>query len=66
MVRVACNGFLIQLISAIPSNGYAVNVLAAGPGNVDVRFVGSGRDVSVKAVCFGQPIRYYEDRIPTR
>ena len=58
VVRVACNGFFIQLVSAIPTNGYAVEVRAAGPGNVDVLFVGPGPDVPVKVVCFGQPIRY--------
>ena len=58
MVRVACSGFLIELISAIPSSGYAVNVVSAGPANVDVRFFGPGPDLSVKAVCFNQPIRY--------
>ena len=57
-MRVACNGFFIQLVSAIPTNGYAVEVRAAGPGNVDVLFVGPGPDVPVKVVCFGQPIRY--------
>lgn len=65
VVRVACNGFFIELISAIPSNGYAVKVVAAGPGNVEVHFLGSGQDLSVKAVCFGQPIRYY-DQYPPR
>jgi len=64
VVRVSCNGLLIQLVSAIPSNGYAVRVVAAGPGNVDVHFLGSGQDVPVRAVCFGQPIRY-DDQIPT-
>jgi hypothetical protein len=64
VVRVACNGFFIDLISAIPGNGYAVHVLAAGPANVDVHFVGSGQDVSVKAVCFGQPVRYYDQNPP--
>ncbi|MGI8809780.1 MAG: hypothetical protein ACR2KK_18460 [Acidimicrobiales bacterium] len=63
-VRVACDGFFIKLISAIPSNGYAVNVVAAGPVNVEVHFVRSDRDVSVKAVCFGQPIRYYDQNPP--
>lgn len=66
VVRVACNGFFIELISAIPSNGYAVNVVSGGPGNVDVHFVRPGQDLSVKAVCFGQPIRYYEQTPPRR
>jgi len=59
VVRVACSGTVfISLVSAIPANGFAVNVLAAGPANVDVHFVGQGQDLSVKAVCFGQPFRY--------
>ena len=66
VVRVACSGFFIELISAIPANGYVADVVASGPGNVDVRFVGPGPDVSVKAVCFGQPIRYYEQSPPRR
>jgi len=58
-VRVACsNTVFITLVSAIPANGYAVIVYAAGPANVDVHFVGQGQDLSVKAVCFGQPFRY--------
>ena len=63
---VACNGFFIDLISAIPSNGYAVKVIAGGPVNVDVHFVRAGQDLSVKVVCFGQPIRYFDDQIPLR
>jgi hypothetical protein len=61
---VACNGLLIELLSAIPSNGYAVEVVTGGPANVDVHFVRAGQDLSVKAVCFGQPIRYYEQNPP--
>ncbi len=58
-VRVACSGSSINLISAIPSNGYAVNVVADGPANVDVRFMGSGPEQSVQAGCLsGQPFRY--------
>lgn len=64
VVRVACSGIFIDLVSAIPRNGYAVDVVAGGPANVDVRFVGAGEDVSVKAVCFGQPIRYYDQGPP--
>lgn len=64
VVRVTCSGFFIQLNSAIPSNGYEVRVLAAGPGNVDVRFIRSGQEQSVKVVCFGQPLRYYEQSPP--
>ncbi len=64
VVRVACSGFFIELLSAVPSNGYAKQVISAGPGNVDVRFVRSGQELSVKAICYGQPIRYYEQTPP--
>nr|MDQ3642770.1 hypothetical protein [Actinomycetota bacterium] len=64
VVRVACDGFFIELISAIPSNGFAVDVVARGPANVEVHFVRSGQDLSVKAVCYGQPIRYYDQGPP--
>ena len=64
VVRVACDRFFIELISAIPSNGWSARVLAAGPGNVDVRFVRPGQELSVKAACFGQPFRYYEQDPP--
>ena len=64
VVRVACNGFFIDLVSAIPNNGYAVNVVAGGPANVEVHFTRQGEDLSVKAVCFGQPIRYYDESAP--
>lgn len=65
VVRVECTGVFIDLVSAIPGNGYSVNVVADGPENVDVRFVGSGQELSVKAVCSGEPIRYY-GQIPPR
>ena len=65
VVRVACNGFFIDLVSAIPNSGYSVKVVAGGPANVEVHFLRAGQDVSVKAVCFGQPIRYY-DQYPPR
>ena len=58
VVRVACNGLFIQLVSAIPTNGYAADVVAAGPANVEVHFVRGGQDLAVKVVCFNQPIRY--------
>jgi len=64
VVGVSCNGLFITLVSAIPANGYAANVVARGPANVEVHFVGSGKDLPVKAVCFGQPIRYYDDFLP--
>jgi len=58
VVGVACSGFFIELLSAIPRNGFAVKVVSGGPANVDVRFVGAGQDYPVRAVCFGGPIRY--------
>lgn len=58
VVRVSCDGFLISLLSAIPTNGYSVKVVVGGPVSIEVHFVRSGQDFSVKAVCFGQPIRY--------
>ena len=64
LVRVTCTAVVIELVSAIPSNGYSVAVAARGPATVDVRFSGSGREESVKAVCFGSPIRYYGEQLP--
>lgn len=64
VVGVSCSGLIITLVSAIPANGYAADVVARGPANVEVHFVGSGKDLSVKAVCFGQPIRYYDNFLP--
>lgn len=55
---MACNGFFISLISAIPTSGYAVSVVAAGPANVEVHFLRSGQNQFVRAVCLGEPIRY--------
>ena len=66
MVRVECTGVFIDLVSAIPSNGYTAKVVADGPENVDVRFVGFGQELSVKAVCSGDPIRYYGPTPPRR
>ena len=66
VVRVACDGFFIQLVSATPADGYSAVVVARGPVNVEVHFVRYSRDVSVKAICFGQPIRYYGDMPTTR
>ncbi|MGI9033734.1 MAG: hypothetical protein ACR2HY_08680 [Acidimicrobiales bacterium] len=64
VVSVACNGFFIELTSAIPANGYSVKVVSGGPANVDVHFLATGQDISVKVVCFGQPIRYYDQSPP--
>lgn len=62
IVRVACEGFFfIQLISATPANGYSAIVVSRGPANVEVHFVRFGQDHSVKAICLGQPIRYYDE-----
>jgi cytoskeletal protein RodZ len=66
VVRVACNGLLIELVSAIPNNGYSVKVPVNGPANVEVHFVKGGQDVEVKAVCFGEPIRYSDPTPPSR
>ena len=66
VVRVACDGFLIQLLSATPADGYRAVVVARGPVNVEVHFVRFTQDISVKAICFGQPFRYYDDDVPTR
>lgn len=66
VVRVACNGLLIELLSAIPNNGYSVKVPVNGPANVEVHFVKGGQDVEVKAVCFGEPIRYSDPTPPSR
>jgi len=66
VVRVACDGLLIDLISAIPNNGYSVRVPVGGPVNVEVHFVRPGQDVTVKVVCFGQPIRYSDPTPPSR
>ena len=66
VVTVECTGVFIDLVSAIPSNGYTANVVADGPENVHVRFVGSGQELSVKAVCSGEPIRYYGETRPGR
>ena len=61
-VTVGCTGlfdFFIELLSARPSNGYAVNVVSAGPYYVEVHFVRPGRDEPVWAYCLGQPVRAY-------
>ena len=62
VVTVACNGpflFFIDLVSTTPSNGYAVNVVSAGPYYVEVHFVRPGRDEPVWAYCLGRPVRAY-------
>lgn len=66
VVRVACDGFFIQLLSATPTDGYSAVVTTRGPVNVEVHFVRGSQDVSVKVICFGQPLRYYDDSPPTR
>lgn len=60
---VACAGpfdFLVELVSATPRNGYAVNVVSAGPYYVEVHFVRPGRDEPLWAYCLGQPVRAYD------
>ena len=66
VVRVACDGFFIQLLSATPNDGYRAVVPPRGPVNVEVHFVRFSQDLSVKVICFGQPIRYYDEMPPTR
>ena len=61
VVRVACDGILIQLLSATPADGWSAIVASRGPVNVEVNFVRLGQTATVKAVCFGQPIRYFGD-----
>ena len=59
---VGCTGpfhFLAELVSATPANGYAVNVVSAGPYYVEVHFVRPGRDEPLWVYCMGQPIRAY-------
>lgn len=65
VVRVACDGFLIQLLSATPADGWSALVASRGPINVEVHFLRFGQDIPVKVVCFGQPFRYFGD-IPVR
>jgi len=58
VVTVACNGnFFIELVSATPSNGYAVDVVTAGPYFIEVHFVRAGQDQPIWAFCLGQPFR---------
>jgi len=60
VVTVACkNAFFIDLVSATPGNGYAVNVVNRGPFYVEVHFVRPGRDDPLWAYCLGVPIRAY-------
>ncbi len=59
---VGCTGpfyFFAELVSATPNNGYAVNVVSAGPYYVEVHFVRPGRDEPLWAYCLGQPVRAY-------
>ena len=61
VVRVVCDGILIHLLSATPADGWSVVVVTGGPLTVEVRFLRLGQVATVKAVCFGQPIRYFGD-----
>ncbi len=59
-VTVVCrNSFFIDVVAATPNNGYAVNVVTAGPYYVEVHFVRAGRDAPVWAYCLGRPIQAY-------
>lgn len=53
VVTATCSGYFIRLVSATPTDGYAVQVLDRGPATVDVHFTGSGDEVRVRLVCFG-------------
>lgn len=66
-VTVACSGYFIRLISATPTDGYAVDVLDRGPATVDVHFTGRGQEIQVRVVCLGGgPIRIPDQhRAPT-
>ncbi|HWC12407.1 MAG TPA: hypothetical protein VG455_14450, partial [Acidimicrobiales bacterium] len=62
VVTVGCTGpfnFFAELVSARPSNGYAVRVVSTGPYYVEVHFVRPGRDEPLWAFCVGQPVRAY-------
>ena len=59
VVRVACDGILIQLLSATPADGWSAVVVDRGPVTVEVNFIRLGHVATVKAVCLGQPIRYF-------
>jgi cytoskeletal protein RodZ len=61
VVRVRCDGILIHLVSATPADGWSVLVVTGGPLTVEVHFLRLGQIATVKAVCFGQPIRYFGD-----
>ncbi|HEX3393956.1 MAG TPA: hypothetical protein VHS52_05460 [Acidimicrobiales bacterium] len=61
VVSVACTDyFFIQLLSATPAIGYAVDVVTPGPGFVEVHFLRAGQDVAVRAFCLGEPTRIYD------
>jgi hypothetical protein len=59
VVRVACDGLLIQLLSATPADGWSTVIVSRGPVTVEVHFLRFTQDATVKAACFGQPIRYF-------
>ena len=57
-VTATCSGYFIRLVSATPTDGYAVEVLDRGPATVDVHFTGRGAEIQVRVVCFGgAPLR---------
>jgi hypothetical protein len=59
VVRVVCDGIFIHLLSATPADGWSALVVTGGPLTVEVRFLRLGQVATVKAVCFGQPVRYF-------
>jgi len=59
VATVACSGVLIELVSASPTNGWAVSVVSGGPYYVEVHFIRGGQDTPIWAFCLNQPIRAY-------
>ncbi|MDQ6616728.1 MAG: hypothetical protein M3083_18780 [Actinomycetota bacterium] len=52
-VAVACaSATSIQLVAALPADGFQAVVTTGGPFFVQVNFVGQGRNIPVSAVCF--------------
>lgn len=59
-VTVACKGYVIDLVSATPNKGWAVDVVTAGPYYVEVHFLRGGQDEPLWAYCLGDPVRAYD------
>lgn len=57
-VTVQCSGDTISLLSALPANGYQLNVINDGPRFVAVSFSGGGAPSEIGALCqAGNPVR---------